>query len=222
MILHKFLGVVLSPTFPVQPDVAVAELVFDLVMQLTSSYMLFLTYRALTRTDDILFFGSICLNRFVAVLDTIMLLAVDNASSSFLVHFSFVRSLVRYLALCIAVGYMSQRRVLRASRLVLRTHEELLSYFILGIAILAVLIGGGTVVAYFVSSLIAVSASDSLLDARPNASASEVLRAQTLAVSDVPPEMFEVMMAVNFPVIHGLQILIDGFFYSTFLLILLM
>ncbi|KAI9189396.1 hypothetical protein H9P43_000829 [Blastocladiella emersonii ATCC 22665] len=211
--MATFLGAPLAASFAIMPSRPLGDLFLDLLMQLMSLPLLWHTFAAMERYDDLLFLGAVTINRAVALFDTLMILFIDNSASAALIYFSLTRSLIRHLAYAVAMGYISQRRLVRVNKLVVRDRAAFLSYFVMGVTLLSVIVGAGIVVSFFISGISIKTVGDNFLAAHPRATNAELARATNAAVSTIPAKLWQLMQAVSLPMVHGLHMACDVFFY---------
>ncbi|KAJ3356459.1 hypothetical protein GGF32_001484 [Allomyces javanicus] len=209
-----FLGGPLVASFTVMPDRPLTDLLIDPILQLISLYLVYRTYAALEKPSDVICYGLLVVNRAVTFFDTLMVLFIDNLATDGLIYFSLARSLVRHLALAVAIAYILQRRLVRISQLVTREQTQLLSYLAMGFALTAAVVDAAIVVAFFVSGVRVKTLGEEYLVKRPRATASELAQFVWANVSDVPPEMWQILQVVVIPVMHLLNFVCDIFFYT--------
>ncbi|KNE60684.1 hypothetical protein AMAG_06048 [Allomyces macrogynus ATCC 38327] len=196
------------------PDRPLTDLLIDPILQLISLYLVYRTYAALEKPSDVICYGFLVVNRAVTFFDTIMVLFIDNLATDTLIYFSLARSLVRHLALAVAMAYILQRRLVRISQLVTREQTQLLSYLAMGFALTAAAVDAAIVVAFFVSGVRVKTLGEEYLVKRPRATASELAQFVWANVSDVPPEMWQILQVVVIPVMHLINFVCDIFFYT--------
>ncbi|KAJ3369940.1 hypothetical protein GGF31_004790 [Allomyces arbusculus] len=209
-----FLGGPLVASFTVMPDRPLTDLLIDPILQLISLYLVYRTYAALDKPSDVICYGFLVVNRAVTFFDTLMVLFIDNLATDALIYFSLARSLVRHLALAVAMAYILQRRLVRISQLVTREQTQLLSYLAMGFALTAAVVDAAIVVAFFVSGVRVKTLGEEYLVKRPRATASELAQFVWANVSDVPPEMWQILQVVVIPVMHLINFVCDIFFYT--------
>ncbi|KNE64294.1 hypothetical protein AMAG_09324 [Allomyces macrogynus ATCC 38327] len=209
-----FLGGPLVASFTVMPDRPLTDLLIDPFLQLISLYLVYRTYASLEKPSDMICYGFLVVNRAVTLFDTLMVLFIDNLATDGLIYFSLARSLVRHLALAVAMAYILQRRLVRISQLVTREQTQLLSYLAMGFALTAAVVDAAIVVAFFVSGVRVKTLGEEYLVKRPRATASELAQFVWSNVSDVPPELWQILQVVVIPTVHMINFVCDIFFYT--------
>ncbi|KAI9188407.1 hypothetical protein H9P43_002798 [Blastocladiella emersonii ATCC 22665] len=195
------------------PARSLGDLLFDPFMEIATLFLLSPIWRSLQTRHDRVAFVALAVNRGVTVLDTLMVLLIDNYASNGLIYFSLVRSLVRHAAYFAALAYITYRRLDQITSLVLRENAARAGFFFLGITVVSMVLGQAVLVAYFAAGIIFKSTGDAYLAAHPRATVGELNRATLAATPVVPAKLWQLVAAVVLPLIHALHLACDAFIY---------
>ncbi|KAL7749788.1 hypothetical protein RI367_004664 [Sorochytrium milnesiophthora] len=164
-------------------------------------------------TLRVIFFLVLAVNRLLSIVDTVMVLSLNNAASETLIFFSLARSLLRYCTYYCALGFICFVRLRRLWLIVAGPHTTF-RRAVLAFIGLCVVTSLGIISLFFAQGVHLTLKSEEVVTDYPNLSRQAQLLMIFGDVSYVPSKMWNFINAIGLPLVHVALLAGDVTFHS--------